>query len=88
MDEQNAARRWVEGWSRGWQAHDPDVIAGPCTELFLSHPFRAHRGAAGTPELTAAAFADADGAEIGSEEPISAQPPGRRPPPRRRRFTW
>ena len=44
MDTEQAARQWVDGWMRGWQALDPgpilELYADDC--LFLSHPFRAH----------------------------------------------
>jgi ketosteroid isomerase-like protein len=42
MDPIAAADAWVEAWSRGWDAHDPDVIAARYADdcEFRSHPFR------------------------------------------------
>jgi len=37
-----AVRRWIDGWSRGWRALDPEPVIALYAEncLFLSHPFR------------------------------------------------
>jgi len=56
-----AARAWVEGWSRAWPARDADAIAALYAKdaLFYSHPFRAPR-----PPGDYAAWAFADQAEV------------------------
>jgi ketosteroid isomerase-like protein len=42
MDAAAAAKRWVDGWTRGWLAHDTEPIAALYTPdaVFVSHPFR------------------------------------------------
>jgi ketosteroid isomerase-like protein len=39
---EEAVRRWIDGWLRGWRAHDVEPIAAVYAEdcFFLSHPFR------------------------------------------------
>ena len=48
MDTREAAARWIDAWTRGWSAHDPEPILEVYAPgaLFRSHPFRE----AGTPE--------------------------------------
>ena len=42
MDTDAAARRWIDGWLRGWIALDTEPILANYAEdaFFLSHPFR------------------------------------------------
>ena len=42
MDEEAAARAWIEGWTRGWEAGDADAIGAlyAADAVYRSHPFR------------------------------------------------
>jgi len=42
MDARTAARNWVDAWTQGWEAADPDPIAALYADdaVFRSHPFR------------------------------------------------
>jgi len=42
VDAREAARRWADGWLRGWRALDPEPIVAHYADdcLYLSHPFR------------------------------------------------
>lgn len=42
MDPREAARRWLEAWTRGWSAHDPEPIVPLYAPgaYFRSAPFR------------------------------------------------
>jgi hypothetical protein len=53
MDARAAARNWVDAWTRGWEAADPDPIAALYAEdaVFRSHPFR-------EPEASARAYVE------------------------------
>jgi hypothetical protein len=69
VDAREAAARWVERWTRGWSAHDPE----PILELYApgafyrSHPY----GAAGTPEeYIRPVLADEESVEFEFGEPI------------------
>jgi hypothetical protein len=44
VDTEEAVRRWVDGWLRGWQTLDPRPIVALYADncLFLSAPFREH----------------------------------------------
>ena len=44
MQTGEAARRWIDGWLRGWRALDPEPVVALYADdcLFLSHPFRRH----------------------------------------------
>ena len=68
-DATTAARRWVEGWDRGWRATDPEPIAALYAQeaVFLTHPFR---GGATPREYAVQAFAD----ETLVEGPLWAEP--------------
>jgi hypothetical protein len=69
MDMEQAVRRWIDGWTRGWTTHDP----APITALyvpdaaFVSHPFRPPRAPG---EYAAWAFADEESAEVRFGEPF------------------
>ena len=72
MDAEAAARRWVEGWSEGWAAADPDRIAVFYAEdaVFVSRPFREpHLGRAGVREYARWAFADEETLDFAFGEP-------------------
>ena len=42
MHAEDAARAWVEAWTKGWQEGDADVIGALYADdaVFRSHPFR------------------------------------------------
>jgi hypothetical protein len=42
VDAREAAARWVEQWTRGWSAHDPEPILElyAADAFYRSHPFR------------------------------------------------
>jgi len=42
VDTRDAARRWIDGWLRGWRGLDPEPIVAVYAEdcFFLSQPFR------------------------------------------------
>jgi uncharacterized protein (TIGR02246 family) len=72
VDAEAAARRWVEGWSEGWAAADPDRIAELYAEdaVFVSQPFREpHRGRAGVREYARWAFEDEETLDFAFGEP-------------------
>jgi hypothetical protein len=69
MDAREAAARWVEQWTRGWSAHDPEPILSLYAPgaFFRSHPFREP----GTPEeYIRPALADEESVEFEFDEPI------------------
>ncbi|TML57532.1 MAG: nuclear transport factor 2 family protein [Actinobacteria bacterium] len=75
MDSEAAARRWIDAWSRGWAASDPDTIASAYAEdaVFRSHPFREpHLGRAGAREYGRHAFEDEETLEFRFGEPLAA----------------
>ena len=41
---EEAVRRWIDGWLRGWTALDPEPVVALYADdcFFLSHPFREH----------------------------------------------
>ncbi len=59
MDARQAARRWIDGWSAAWAAHDADAVAALYADdaVFVSHPFREPQDAR---EYALWAFADED----------------------------
>ena len=75
MDAEAAARRWVEGWSEGWAAADPDRIAVLYAEdaVFVSAPFREpHHGRAGVRDYARWAFEDEETLDFAFGEPAAA----------------
>ena len=75
MDAEAAARRWVEGWSEGWAAADPDRIAALYADdaVFVSQPFREpHAGRAGVREYARWAFEDEETLDFAFGEPTVA----------------
>ena len=44
MDTEQAIRRWIDGWLRGWRALDAEPVVALYADdcFFLSHPFREH----------------------------------------------
>jgi hypothetical protein len=73
MDPADAARAWVEAWTKGWIEHDPDVIAERYAPgcAFRSHPFRDPLvGPEGARAYAAQAFAQERSAEPRFERPI------------------
>ena len=75
MDVGAAARAWVDAWSAGWAAHDPDVIAARYADEceFRSHPFREPlSGREGARRYAEEAFAEERSAISSFAEPIVA----------------
>jgi uncharacterized protein (TIGR02246 family) len=73
MDASEAARRWVDAWTAGWHAHDPEPIAAVYADdcVFVSHPFRAPlHGKDGARAYARQAFADEESARFEFGEPI------------------
>jgi ketosteroid isomerase-like protein len=73
METAAAAERWVDGWTRGWRAHDPAPIAALYHEsaVVRTHPFRDPvYGPEGIREYAREAFADEDEVEFGFHEPL------------------
>jgi hypothetical protein len=70
MDARVAAQGWVDGWTRGWEAADPEPIAALYAEdaVFRSHPFRQPETSARDYALRA--FADESLVECRFGEPI------------------
>lgn len=69
MEAEEAVRRWVDGWTRGWRAQDVDVIGSLYADecFFLSHPFREPQKPRDYVEW---AFAEEEWAEPWFGEPI------------------
>jgi hypothetical protein len=69
MDTGDAARRWVDVWSRAWPAADADAIDALYARdaVFYSHPFRDRQG---PKEYVEWAFADQKEAECRFGEPL------------------
>ncbi len=69
MDTAVAVQRWIDGWTRGWPAHDPEPIAALYAPdaIFVSHPFRDPRAPRDYLEW---AFSDEDEAEVRFGEPV------------------
>ena len=71
MDMPDAARRWVEVWTRGWLEADVDAIAALYAPgvVFYSHPFRDRQAPR---EYVAWAFEGEDAVECRFGEPVVA----------------
>src|SRR5215208_3839693 len=69
VETSEAARRWVEGWSRAWPAADTDAVAELYAEdaEFRSEPFRDLQAPR---EYAESAFSEQDEAECWFGEPI------------------
>ncbi len=69
MNTAEAVRRWIEGWTRGWSAHDAAPIAALYAPeaVFVSHPFREPQAPGAYAEW---AFSDEDEAEFRFGEPV------------------
>jgi hypothetical protein len=69
MDAADAARRWVDVWSRAWPAADAEAIDALYARdaVFYSHPFRDRQGPR---EYVEWAFADQKEAECRFGEPV------------------
>ncbi len=73
MDAEQAARAWVDGWTRAWPEKDADAIAALYTEdaVYRSHPFREpHRGGVGAREYARWAFESEESVEVWFAEPL------------------
>ena len=70
MDARAAARNWVDAWTRGWEAADPDPIAALYADgaVFRSRPFREQEASARA--YVERAFADESLVECRFAEPI------------------
>jgi ketosteroid isomerase-like protein len=69
VDTEAAVRRWIDGWTRGWSAHDPDPIAALYAPdaVFVSRPFRDPQTPA---DYAAQVFAEEESAEFRFGEPV------------------
>jgi ketosteroid isomerase-like protein len=69
VETREAARRWIEGWSKAWPAADADVVAALYAEgaRFRSQPFRELQSPRAYAEWT---FSEQDEAECWFGEPI------------------
>ncbi len=69
MDTEQAVRRWIDGWLRGWRAHDVEPVAAVYTEdcFFLSHPLREPQNPR---EYAEWAFSDEEWADPWFGEPL------------------
>jgi ketosteroid isomerase-like protein len=68
-----SVRTWLDGWSKGWAAADPEPIAALYAEgaVFRSHPFREpHVGPEGAREYARFAFEDEETVEFRFGEPV------------------
>lgn len=75
MDALEAARRYVEGWSRAWPAGDAEAVAALYAEdaVYLSHPFReAHRGTAGVLAYARTSFEEEELVDVRFGEPVAS----------------
>jgi ketosteroid isomerase-like protein len=64
-----AVRRWIEGWARGWATHDVELIASLYADdaVHLSAPFREPQP---TRDYAAWAFSDEESVEVWFAEPL------------------
>lgn len=71
MNTDDAARRWIDGWTRGWRDHDTEPIVALYADdvVFVSAPYREHQPPA---EYAASAFAEEDAVELWFAEPVIA----------------
>jgi SnoaL-like domain len=67
--ERHAVQRWIDGWARGWAAHDVELIASLYAEnaVHLSAFFRDPQP---TADYAAWAFAEEESAEVWFAEPL------------------
>jgi hypothetical protein len=72
VDAEAAAGRWVEGWTAGWRAKDPDAIAAlyAAHHVYRSHPFREPE--AGAREYALRAFGEEELVECRFGAPVVA----------------
>jgi ketosteroid isomerase-like protein len=70
VDAEAAARAWVAGWTKGWEAGDADAIGALYADdaLFRSHPFREPEKSAR--EYAVRAFSDEELVECRFSEPL------------------
>jgi hypothetical protein len=70
MDARAAVQSWIDGWTRGWQAGDPEPIAALYAgdAVFRSHPFREPEASAR--DYVLRAFADETLVECRFGEPV------------------
>jgi hypothetical protein len=71
VDVDTAARVWIEGWTKGWQAGDADAIGVLYIEdaVFRSHPFREPERS--PRDYAVRAFADEELVECRFGEPVA-----------------
>jgi ketosteroid isomerase-like protein len=70
VDGEAAARAWVEGWARGWEAGDAQAIGALYAPeaVYRSHPFREPERSAR--DYAARAFSDEELVECRFGEPV------------------
>jgi SnoaL-like protein len=70
MNAEAAARAWIDGWTRGWENGDADLIGSLYAPgaLFRSHPFREPERSAR--DYVLRAFADEELVECRFGEPV------------------
>jgi ketosteroid isomerase-like protein len=76
VDAEAAAHAWIDRWSRGWSAADPDAIAEAYADgaVFRSHPFRdPHLDREGVREYARWAFDDEETVEFRFGEPVAGR---------------
>jgi len=69
VDSHAAVLRWIDGWTRGWSAHDREPIAALYAPeaVFVSQPFRSPQALG---EYAAWTFGDEESSEFRFGEPV------------------
>jgi hypothetical protein len=73
MDAADAARRWAEGWKRGWESLDPEpILACYAADAILStEPFRQpYRGLAGVRSYVERVLGEEEDPRVWMADPI------------------
>jgi ketosteroid isomerase-like protein len=70
VEGEAAARAWIEGWTRGWEAGDADAIGAlyAADAVYRSHPFREPERSAR--DYAIRAFSDEELVECRFGEPV------------------
>jgi ketosteroid isomerase-like protein len=73
METNDAVKKWIEGWSRGWKAEDAEGIGTlyAADATFRSHPFREpHEGSEGAAGYARWSFEEQDDVDVWFGEAI------------------